>query len=142
MTGALATVPRAVDGIYTGELDGPPMHGPRKAQSLERLAEVRGLDLQAVVAYSDSENDVPMLSLAGSAAVVNANPTLLEVARERGWRVLVEPRTATAARLRRVAVRVLRRDSTPDWFESAMHEVHRSRHAVLEPSVRELLGAV
>ena len=88
MTGALATVPEVVNGRYTGRLESGFMHGPRKAQAIQELAQQRDLDLAAGISYSDSENDVPMLSLTGRAAVVNANRRLRSKARAHGWQVL------------------------------------------------------
>jgi len=88
MTGALATVPEIVDGIYTGRLVSGLMHGPQKAMAIQELARARGLDLEHAISYSDSANDLPMLSLTGRAAVVNANRRLRAIARARGWQVL------------------------------------------------------
>jgi len=88
MTGALATVPEIVDGRYTGRLRSGLMHGARKADAIRELAATRSLDLANGYAYSDSENDLPMLSLTGHAAVVNANRRLRSLARMRGWEIL------------------------------------------------------
>lgn len=88
MTGALATTPEVVEGVYTGHLSGALMHGARKADAIRELAADRGLDLEHAIAYSDSENDLPMLSLTGRAVVVNANRRLRRIARAREWQVL------------------------------------------------------
>ncbi|MHB0929550.1 MAG: HAD family hydrolase [Candidatus Nanopelagicales bacterium] len=88
MTGAIATRPDIVDGRYSGTLNHGIMHGPRKAAAIVGLALDRGLDLAGAFAYSDSENDVPMLSLTGHAGVVNANRRLRRIARARGWSIL------------------------------------------------------
>ena len=65
LTGALGTVAEVVDGQYTGRLVGELMHGPAKAEAVLALAEREGLDLARCTAYSDSANDLPMLSLTG-----------------------------------------------------------------------------
>ena len=65
LTGALGTVSETVDGVYTGRLVGRPLHGPAKAEAVRALAEREGLDLSRCSAYSDSSNDIPMLSLVG-----------------------------------------------------------------------------
>ena len=63
LTGALGTVAEHVDGVYTGRLVGDMLHGPAKAVAVTALAEREGLDLSLCSAYSDSSNDLPMLSL-------------------------------------------------------------------------------
>jgi HAD superfamily hydrolase (TIGR01490 family) len=87
LTGALGTVAESVDGVYTGRLVGEPLHGPAKAEAILALAEREGLDLSRCAAYSDSTNDLPMLSLVGHPCAVNPDGDLRRVARERGWEV-------------------------------------------------------
>lgn len=87
LTGALGTVAESVDGIYTGRLVGEPLHGPAKAEAIRALAEREGLDLDDCAAYSDSMNDVPMLSIVGHPCAVNPDPQLKRLARENGWDV-------------------------------------------------------
>ena len=67
LTGALGTVAEHVDGVYTGRLVGDMLHGPAKAEAVAALAEREGLDLARCSAYSDSANDLPMLSMVGDA---------------------------------------------------------------------------
>jgi HAD superfamily hydrolase (TIGR01490 family) len=87
LTGALGTVSEVEDGVYTGRLVGEPLHGPAKAEAVRALAEREGLDLSRCTAYSDSSNDVPMLTAVGHAVAVNPDTALREIARERGWDV-------------------------------------------------------
>ena len=87
LTGALGTVSEVDDGRYTGRLVGEPLHGPAKAEAVRALAEREGLDLSRCTAYSDSANDVPMLTLVGHAVAVNPDSALREQARTRGWDV-------------------------------------------------------
>jgi HAD superfamily hydrolase (TIGR01490 family) len=87
LTGALGTVAEVVEGTYTGRLVGELMHGPAKAEAVLALAEREGLDLARCTAYSDSANDLPMLSLAGTAVAVNPDTELRAIARSRGWQV-------------------------------------------------------
>lgn len=84
-TGALGTVSEVANGCYTGRLVGEPLHGPAKAEAILALAGREGLDLDRCTAYSDSVNDVPMLSAVGTAIVINADPDLRAVAKENGW---------------------------------------------------------
>lgn len=87
LTGALGTVAEVEDGLYTGRLVGEPLHGPSKAEAVKALAEREGLDLTQCTAYSDSINDVPMLSAVGRAVAINPDTALRTVARENGWEV-------------------------------------------------------
>jgi HAD superfamily hydrolase (TIGR01490 family) len=87
LTGALGTVAETVDGYYTGRLVGEILHGPAKAHAVRALAATEGLDLSRCTAYSDSVNDVPMLSAVGTAVAVNPDSELRDVAKERGWQV-------------------------------------------------------
>jgi hypothetical protein len=74
-------------GRYTGRLVGELMHGEAKAEAVRALAEREGLDLSRCTAYSDSANDLPMLTLCGNAVAVNPDTELRAVARSRGWTV-------------------------------------------------------
>lgn len=85
LTGALGTVSEIKDGIYTGRLTGPPLHGLAKAEAIRALAAREGLDLSACSAYSDSSNDIPMLSAVGNPVAVNPDSTLRAHARENSW---------------------------------------------------------
>ena len=87
LTGALGTVAEHVDGIYTGRLTGEMLHGPAKAEAVIALARREGLALERCSAYSDSANDLPMLSLVGDPCAVNPDRKLLKHARAHGWRI-------------------------------------------------------
>ena len=87
MSGAIGTRAEAVDGVYTGRLQGPLMHGPAKADALRTLVSEHGYELDRCAAYSDSFNDLPMLTLVGDPHVVNPDPDLLRHARAVGWPV-------------------------------------------------------
>jgi HAD superfamily hydrolase (TIGR01490 family) len=87
LTGALGTVAETKDGVYTGRLVGGLLHGEAKAAAIRALAEREGLDLARCSAYSDSANDLPMLTLVGHPSVVNPDSDLLAEARRHGWPV-------------------------------------------------------
>lgn len=84
-TGALGTVAEVKDGKFTGRLVGDILHGPGKQHAVAALATMEGLDLERCTAYSDSSNDVPMLSMVGTAVAINPDSKLRDVAEERGW---------------------------------------------------------
>lgn len=85
LTGALGTVSEVQNGIYTGKLDGPPLHGLAKAEAIRALAAREHLDLALCSAYSDSANDIPMLSAVGHPVAVNPDPDLRAHARANKW---------------------------------------------------------
>jgi HAD superfamily phosphoserine phosphatase-like hydrolase len=87
LTGALGTVAESIDGVFTGRLVGDILHGAGKAHAVRSLAIREGLNLKRCTAYSDSYNDVPMLSLVGTAVAINPDSSLRELARERGWEI-------------------------------------------------------
>ena len=87
LTGALGTVSEIEDGVYTGRLVGSALHGKAKADAVRALAAREGLDLVRCTAYSDSANDVPMLSVVGRAVAVNPDHALRKHANAVGWEV-------------------------------------------------------
>ena len=87
LTGALGTVAETVAGEYTGHLVGGLLHGKAKAEAIRALAEREHLDLARCSAYSDSANDLPMLTLVGHPNVVNPDAELRAEARRQGWPV-------------------------------------------------------
>ncbi|WP_033345997.1 HAD family hydrolase [Catenuloplanes japonicus] len=87
LTGAIGTVAEVSDGAYTGRLVGDLMHGAAKAVAVRQLAVVEGLDLRRCAAYSDSANDLPMLTCVGSAVAINPDAALRRMARAKGWQI-------------------------------------------------------
>lgn len=88
ITGALGTVAEAQDGVYTGRLLGGILHGQAKADAVTELARAEGLDLEQCYGYSDSMNDLPLLSLTGRPHAVNPDSALRRHAWENDWPIL------------------------------------------------------
>lgn len=119
LTGALGTEAENVDGVYTGRLNGDLLHGPTKAVAVRALSHGQGWDLSECSAYSDSSNDLPLLSLVGRPHAVNPDGVLRRYARTRQWpvhdfrrhRVAMKAAlpTAAAAVAGAVALRTVRR---------------------------------
>ena len=87
LSGALGTVAEEEDGVYTGRLKGDILHGPGKAHAISALAEAEGFDLSACYAYSDSFNDMPMLTMVGNPVAINPDSRLRKYASENGWEI-------------------------------------------------------
>ncbi|AEF39093.1 HAD-superfamily subfamily IB hydrolase [Hoyosella subflava DQS3-9A1] len=87
LTGALGTVLESKNGLFTGRLVGDLLHGRGKAHAVRALAAREGLNLRRCTAYSDSFNDMPMLTTVGTAVAINPDSDLREVAKARGWEI-------------------------------------------------------
>ncbi|MED7953193.1 HAD family hydrolase [Streptomyces sp. BE303] len=126
MTGALGTVAEARDGAYTGRLVGEMLHGPAKAAAVRSLARRERLDLDRCAAYSDSANDIPMLSLVGHPYVVNPDGALRRHARSQGWRVRDFRTGRKAARVGLPAAAALGVTAGAVAAAVALHRRHRA----------------
>jgi HAD superfamily hydrolase (TIGR01490 family) len=99
MTAGIGTRSRIVDGMYTGELDGPVCYGEGKLAAIEQVAGRHGLDLAQCYAYSDSVSDLPMLAAVGHPVAVNPDAGLHRHAGQHGWPVVhFRQRTRTVIR--------------------------------------------
>jgi HAD superfamily hydrolase (TIGR01490 family) len=87
LTGALGTTAEHIEGVYTGRLKGGLLHGAAKADAVRALAHEHRFDLARCFAYSDSYNDLPMLSLVGHPCAINPDGRLLAYAEEQDWQV-------------------------------------------------------
>lgn len=92
-TGAIGTRVEVKDGLFTGKLDGNPVHGAEKARAIEALAEGGFIDLSRSVAYSDSLNDLPLLKAVAHAVTVNPERRLRALARKYDWPIIDHRRT-------------------------------------------------
>src|SRR5919201_2424406 len=86
--GVIGTRAEVIDGFYTGNLDGPVIHGPEKAARVREVALARGIDLDRSFGYSDSINDLPLLELVGHPVAMNPDRKLAQIARRGGWQIL------------------------------------------------------
>jgi HAD superfamily hydrolase (TIGR01490 family) len=100
-TGGIGSGLEIEDGIFTGRISGATMHGPEKAAAAARLLAARGFDPADCYAYSDSINDLPLLTSVGTAVAINPDRQLAAHAAEAGWRVLrLDPASIRAERRR------------------------------------------
>ena len=85
LTGAIGTKVERKNGILTGKLVGKPIHGAEKRKALKALAKDRNLSLKGSYAYSDSQNDLPMLTAVGHPVAVNPDKILTRYAKAADW---------------------------------------------------------
>lgn len=79
------------DGEFTGKPTGTPPFGPGKVTNLHAWLTARDMrlaDFGASYFYSDSQNDIPLLSIVTHPVATNPNERLAAHARAHGWPVL------------------------------------------------------
>lgn len=95
LSGAIGTVGEVVKGRYTGALASPIAHGAMKARRVAELLRIHGHDPQQTWAFSDSVNDLPLLTLVGRPVAVAPDRHLRRLAEQNGWPVLGGASTRT-----------------------------------------------
>ena len=81
---------RDEQGNFTGEIDGTPSLREGKVTRVNQWLAEQGLSLTEVHAtfYSDSMNDLPLLERVHEPVATNPDARLLDIATQRGWRIL------------------------------------------------------
>ena len=87
----IATEPQIVNRRFTGDIVGAPCMREGKIEHLERWLAARQKQLKDFAEtwfYSDSINDLPLLSRVTHPVAVDPDARLEKIARDRGWRML------------------------------------------------------
>jgi HAD superfamily hydrolase (TIGR01490 family) len=87
----IATELEVVDGLFTGRTQGTPNMREGKVERLRAWLGTAGIDpggLAEATFYSDSANDLPLLSAVGLPVLVDPDPAFEARVAERGWPVL------------------------------------------------------
>jgi HAD superfamily hydrolase (TIGR01490 family) len=84
----LATEPAQQAGRYTGKVEGTPCYKEGKITRYQAWLAQQNKNFDKVTFYSDSHNDLPLLSIVDVPVVVDADAKLLAHAQEKGWQVL------------------------------------------------------
>lgn len=84
----IATEPEELNGCFTGKVAGTPCYREGKVTRLKSWMQDHGETLQNSWFYSDSHNDLPLLSIVDHPVAVNPDDILRREAQIRGWQIL------------------------------------------------------
>ena len=84
----IATEPEILNNRYTGKVAGTPCFQHGKVERLEQWLQDTGHSLQGSWFYSDSHNDIPLLSLVTHPIAVDPDVSLEQHARKLGWDII------------------------------------------------------
>lgn len=88
VAGGIGTRMEVSGGLLQGKLEGNIVHGPGKVTVMQEIAAENNLSLEHSWAYSDSANDIPLLSAVGNPVAVNPDRDLADFATQHGWEIL------------------------------------------------------
>ena len=84
----IATEPEMLGNRYTGKVAGIPCFQQGKVDRLNQWLQETGHNLDKSWFYSDSHNDIPLLSLVTHPVAVDPDEALDQHAREKGWEII------------------------------------------------------
>jgi len=84
----LASEAQQIEGRYTGEPEGVPCFAEGKVTRLNAWLDTSGHSLEEASFYSDSANDLPLLSAVSRPVAVDPDPRLREHAWRQGWPII------------------------------------------------------
>ena len=88
----IATEVEIIDGVYTGKVYGRPALGQGKLTKVEEWAAQNNIkDFKDAIFYSDSINDLPLLSEVGVPIAVNPDDQLRNLSIKNNWEVIDLP---------------------------------------------------
>ncbi len=84
----IATEPEELRGRYTGKVAGTPCYREGKVTRLKSWMQQHRQNLKGSWFYSDSHNDLPLLSIVDHPMAVDPDETLRREAYRRGWEII------------------------------------------------------
>ncbi|MFN2613419.1 MAG: HAD-IB family hydrolase [Actinomycetota bacterium] len=78
---------REENGVFTGDMERPPLVGEARASWLRDYARAHDVELSLCFAYADSMSDLPLLQAVGNPVAVNPDIGLARIARKERWPV-------------------------------------------------------
>ena len=88
ITSILAPEAELLDGSYTGKIIGTPSFADGKVTRLRQWLETRSISLEGSTFYSDSHNDLPLLSLVDHPIAVDPDSRLKAIAESKSWQII------------------------------------------------------
>jgi HAD superfamily hydrolase (TIGR01490 family) len=88
ITNLLAPVAELLNGSYTGKIIGTPSFADGKVTRLKQWLETRSISLEGSTFYSDSHNDLPLLSLVDHPIAVDPDSRLKAIAKSKSWQII------------------------------------------------------
>jgi len=84
----IASEGEIINGRYTGKPSGVPSYKEGKVTRLQQWLDQTGHNLEGSYFYSDSHNDLPLLSIVDNPIAVDPDPTLRQHALDHDWPIL------------------------------------------------------
>jgi HAD superfamily hydrolase (TIGR01490 family) len=84
----IASEGEVINGRYTGQPSGVPSYKEGKVIRLQQWLDQTGHNLAGAYFYSDSHNDLPLLSIVDNPIAVDPDPTLRQHALDHNWPIL------------------------------------------------------
>lgn len=84
----IGTNPELVDNKYTGAVSGIPSFQDGKVTRLENWLNEQEIEIKNSWFYSDSHNDIPLLSIVDKPVVVDPDDKLLTYAQSKSWDII------------------------------------------------------
>lgn len=84
----LAPEAELLDGSYTGRIIGTPSFADGKVTRLRQWLKPRSISLKDSTFYSDSHNDLPLLSLVDHPIAVDPDARLQAIAESKSWQII------------------------------------------------------
>ena len=84
----LATIPEFSDGRFTGKVEGIPCFQEGKVELLNHWLKNSQQNLTGSWFYSDSHNDLPLLTKVDNPVAVDPDPQLEQYAQQTGWPII------------------------------------------------------
>ena len=84
----IAPIPEFSNGAYTGKIVGTPSFGEGKLLRLRQWLKKNDKTFEEITFYSDSHNDIPLLSAVTKPIAVDHDPILLGESKKRNWDVI------------------------------------------------------
>jgi HAD superfamily hydrolase (TIGR01490 family) len=84
----IATEAEMINGLYTGNVAGTPSFQHGKVERLQEWLRNENQTLTGSYFYSDSHNDLPLLSIVEHPIAVDSDPKLFAIAQQQGWQTI------------------------------------------------------